>query len=282
MVGGRAHLAAIAQGLGDEDTGVWRAALAAATLVGQPGDELLTEPLAVLAAQAVGTSSVDVAAARLRIGEPEGQATLTSLLQSPIPTPEARLRAAVALAQAGQLPATALRQALEGALRAGSVPPLLRRAALVRLALLHDGEALKQLSALAHPAGKASEKDPLHDEALQVLALAQQPHAMDELRKAAESAQGERRLEFAVTLAEAGDKHAAGLLLPLVGSTAPKVRKRALGALCRLAKGGHYPAYTTTVKPLLSDADPQVALIAAVALLPQSPPSAKPAEPPHE
>jgi hypothetical protein len=282
LVGGRAHLPTIAQALTDDDTAVWRAALSAAGQLAQPGDALLAEPLAALATQAVGASSVDVAAARLRIGEAEAQATLTSLMQSPIPTPEARLRAAVALARAAHLPAAGLRQALEAALRAGSVAPALRRAALIRLVQLHDTEALKQVNDTAHPSGKGAPQEPQHSEALAILALAQQPHAAAELRRAAESARGEPRLDLAVTLSEAGDPHAASLLQPLLKSADVKTRRRALAALCHLGKAGHYPAYTKTAKPFLADADAQTALIAAVALLEQSPPPAKAAEPPRE
>ena len=263
-VGSRAHLPAVAKALGDDDPGVWRAALQAALLLAQPGDTVLAEPLQILAGQEVGPIAVDLAAARLRIGETEALAVLTAMLQSPIPTPEARLRAALALAQAGQLKPLALRQALEAALRAGTVRKTLRREALVRLAVLHDPEALSQLKEAAQSSAPAGEQQ---TEALQVLALAKQPQAEVNLRLAAEVARGSELLEQASVIAELGDRHAAALLSPLIKDSPPKVRQRALAALCRLAASGHFPGYTQTLLPLLNDSDPQVALIAAVALL---------------
>ena len=48
-VASRAHLAAVAQGLGDDDPSVSRAALQAVLVLGRPGDAQLSEPLSVLA-----------------------------------------------------------------------------------------------------------------------------------------------------------------------------------------------------------------------------------------
>ncbi len=273
-VGARAHLPGVAQGLGDDDPGVWRAALQAALLLGQPGDTVLAEPLQLLASQQVGSIAIDVAAARLRIGESEAQSVLTAMLQSPIPTPEARLRAALALAQADKLGRVPLRQALEAALRAGSLSKTLRREALVRLAVLADSEALGQLNAAAKTTDSGDEPQ---TEALLVLALAGQKHAADNLRLAAELARGLDQLEQATVLAELGDKHAVALLLPLLQRPEPKVRQQALAALGRLANRGHFPAYPKTFLPLLTDSDPQVALTAAVALLGVGQPAPAPA-----
>ena len=261
-VGARAHLPAVAQALGDDDPSVWRAALQAALLLGKPGDTVLAEPLQNQASQQIGPLAIDIAAARVRIGETEALGVLTAMLQSPIPMPEARLSAALALSQAGQLKALALRQALETALRAGSVRKTLRRDALVRLAVLQDPVALGQLREAAQ--GSSGEQQ---TEALQVLALAKQPKAEVNLRLAAEVARGTELLEQAAVLAELGDRHAATLLVPLLKDPQPKVRQRALGALCRLAGSGHFHAYTKTLLPLLNPAQPQGALFAAVALL---------------
>ena len=82
-VAGRAHLAVVAQGLGDDDPSVSRAALQAVLEVGRPGDAQLSEPLAALAGQAVGSASVDIAAAQLRIGESEAQSVLTTSNETP-------------------------------------------------------------------------------------------------------------------------------------------------------------------------------------------------------
>jgi HEAT repeat protein len=187
-----------------------------------------------------------------------------AMLQSPIPTPEARLRAALAVAEAGKLPRAPLRQALEAALRSGTVLKALRRDALVKLAVLQDPEALSQLQAAAQSGAAGGEQQ---TEALLVLALAHQKNAAENLRMAAELASGSDLIELAVVLAQVGDKRAVGLLLPLLKDVQPKVRLRALGALCQLASAGLFPAYEKTLAPLLSDADPQIALTAAVALL---------------
>lgn len=272
-VGARAHLNVIAQGLGDDDPGVWRTALQAALLLGRPGDTVLAEPLQLLAGQQVGPIAVDLAAARLRIGEAEAQRVLTAMLQSPMPTSEARLRAALALAETNKLARAPLRQALEAALREGSLRKTLRREALVRLAVMQDPEALSQLNAAAQAADSGGEQQ---TEALVVLALAQKKHAAANLRLAAELAHGNELLEQASALAELGDSHAAALLLPLLQQPDPKVRQRALAALGRLAGSGHFRTYPQTFLPLLTDADPQVALIAAVALLGIGQPAAAP------
>jgi HEAT repeat protein len=223
--------------------------------------------------------AVDLAAARMRIGEPDAQGVLMAMLQSPIPTPEARLRAALAVAEAGKLPRAPLRQALEAALRSGTVLKALRRDALVKLAVLQDPEALSQLQAAAQSGAAGGEQQ---TEALLVLALAHQKNAAENLRMATELASGSDLIELAVVLAQVGDKRAVGLLLPLLKDVQPKVRLRALGALCQLASAGLFPAYEKTLAPLLSDADPQIALTAAVALLgvgqpvPASTPTAAP------
>ena len=263
-VGSRTHLDLVAQGLGDDDPGVWRAALQAALILGRPGDAVLAEPLQLLVGQQVGAIAVDLAAARLRIGQGEGQSVLVAMIQSPIPTPELRLRAALALAQADKLAREPLRQALEAALRAGSLPKALRREALVKLAKQGDPQALSQLNAAAQTSDAGGEQQ---TEALLVLALAQQKHAAANLRLAAELARGTDLLEQATILAEIGDKHAAALLLPLLHKPEPKVRQRAIGALAQLANRGLFAAYPKTFLPLLNDSEPQVALTAAVALL---------------
>ena len=265
-VAGRAHLAVVAQGLGDDDPSVSRAALQAVLVLGRPGDAQLSEPLSALAGQAVGSASVDIAAAQLRIGESEAQSVLTAMLQSPIPTPEARLRAAVVLAEAGHLQAVALRQALTAALRAQLTDPELRREALVRLAVLRDAEALRQLEDATRQPATGPTKD-AHLEALQVLTLAKQPGAAEKLQKISLSVVPLERVGLAEVLAEVLDPKAMSVLLPLLGDSQPKVKQRALASLGRLASRGLWPGYTDTLIPLLNDADSQVALTAAVTLV---------------
>ena len=276
-VAGRAHLAVVAQGLGDDDPSVSRAALQAVLEVGRPGDAQLSEPLAALAGQAVGSASVDIAAAQLRIGESEAQSVLTSMLQSPIPTPEARLRAAVVLAEAGHLQAAALRQALTAALRARLTDTSLRRDALVRLAVLRDAEALRQLEDATQQPATGPTKD-AHLEALQVLTLAKQPGAAEKLQKMSLSVVPLERVGLAEVLADVLDPNAVSVLLPLLSDSQPKVKQRALASIGRLAIRGVWPGYTDTLIPLLNDADSQVALTAAVTLVAASAASAGPVE----
>jgi HEAT repeat protein len=265
-VGGRTHLPLVAKALTDEDPAVARAALQAVMALAQAGDASLSDPLQQLAGQAVGALSVEVAAAQLRIGESEAQGVLTSTLHSPMPTPEVRLLAAVLLADAGQLAAGALRQALQAALRAQLSQSSLRRDALVRLAKLGDGEALRQLAEATQQPATGPTKD-AHLEALQVLTLAKQPGASDKLLKMAQSVVPAERVELGAVLAEVQDERVVSLLLPLMADASPKVRQRALAALGRMASQGRLPGYAETLIPLLKDTDSQVALTAAVSLL---------------
>jgi len=272
-VQGRAHLPIVVEALADEDPTVSRAGLQAVLAIGRPGDTQLAEPLQTLAGHSVGAVSVDIAAAQLRIGDADAQNVLTAMLRSPIPTPEARLRAALVLARAGQLPAGALRQSLEAALRAGMKQPALRREALIRLVALLDGDALRQLEeATKHPATGPTKET--HLEALQILTLAQQPGAADRLRHLMQSVVPAERVELAEVLAEGNDPQAVATLLPLLKESQPKVRQRALAALGRLACLGKWPDYAQVLKPLLHDADSHVALTAAVALVAASTPAA--------
>jgi len=265
-VGGRTHLAVVAKALTDEDPSVSRAALQAVMVLAQAGDAALSEPLGQLAGQAVGAMSVEVAAAQLRIGESEAQGVLTSTLHSPIPTPEVRLLAAVLLAEAGQLQAGALKQALQAALRAQLSQNSLRRDALVRLAKLGDADALRQLSDATQQPATGATKD-AHLEALQVLTLAKQARAPDKLLKMAQSVVPAERVELGAVLAEVQDERVIALLLPLLTDASPKVRQRALAVLGRMASLGRFPGHAETLIPLLKDTDAQVALTAAVSLL---------------
>ena len=276
-VGSRAQIPLVAEALADDDPAVSRAALQVVQAVGKPGDTSLEEPLQVLAGQAVGSASVDIAAARLRIGDGEAQSDLSAMLHSPIPTAEARLRAAVVLASAGHLPAPALRQSLEAAVRAGLNQPAMRREALVWLAAARDAVALRQLQEATEQPATGPTKD-THLEALQILTLANQPGAAERLRKVALSVLPVERVELAAVLAEVTDAQAVALLTPLLSDPQSKVRQRALAALGRLACRGQWPGSTDVLIPLLNDADAQVALTAAVSLVAASAAAASQAE----
>ena len=280
-VGGREHLPLVVQALADEDPTVSRAALQAVRAVGQPGDTQLAEPLSSLAGNAVGASVVEIAAAQLQIGETEALGVLSAMLRSPIPTAEVRLQAAVVLAKAGQLPAPALRQFLEAAIKAGMKQPTLRRDALVRPVLAKDAEALRQLEALAEPPQNSDDKS-AHIEALQVLVLAKHKGAADNLRQKAKPLPPAERIDLLETLAEAEDPHAASLLLPLLHDPQPKVRRRALSALGSLAHKKLWKHPDKTLTPLLDDADGQVALLSAVTLWAERAATEQPQDAKHE
>ncbi|HNN97064.1 MAG TPA: hypothetical protein PKI03_32570, partial [Pseudomonadota bacterium] len=259
--GGRAHLPAVAAALSDEDPTVSRAALSAALAIAEPSDRSLAEPLAAQEGQEVGINSSDIAALRLRIGETEAEASLLATLKSPLAKPEARLRAALALAESGRLPGPALRQTMEEMLRAGPIRPMLRRYILVRLVILNEPETLKQLQAAA--AEKAGEA---RNEALAILAVAQHSGSFDRLYDAAVWVRGAERLLLAEALAEAGDARASQLLRPFAKEPEPKVRRRAVAALARMASNGRLPDYIAIFEPLLTDSDPKVAMLATVGL----------------
>ncbi len=259
--GGRSHLPAVAAALSDEDPTVSRAALSAALAIAQPSDRALAEPLAAQEGQEVGINSSDIAALRLRIGETEAEATLLATLKSPLAKPEARLRAALALAESGRLPGPALRQTMEEMLRAGPIRPMLRRDILVRLVSLNEPETLKQLQAAA--AEKAGEA---RNEALAILAVAQHSGSFDRLYDAAVWVRGAERLLLSEALAEAGDPRTSQLLRPFVKEPEPKVRRRAVAALARMASNGRLPDYIAIFEPLLADSDPKVAMLATVGL----------------
>jgi HEAT repeat protein len=147
-------------------------------------------------------------------------------------------------------------------MRAGPLRPKLRRETMVRLAILNEPEALKQLNAAAQD--KTSEA---RNEALGILAVAQHAGSFDRLYDAAVWVRGGERLLLAEALAEAGDSRASQLLKPFVKEPEPKVRRRAVAALGLMANAGRLPDYIAFFEPLLADSDPKVAMLATVSLI---------------
>jgi HEAT repeat protein len=112
-------------------------------------------------------------------------------------------------------------------------------------------------------------------EALAVLARAGRVDAAERLRELAESeASAERRLDLLVSLATVGDARAVPALKAQLGSPQPRSRQRAAAALGSLGPAAA-PAVSDLV-PLLDDADRQVALTAAAALVAILPPARQP------
>jgi len=261
---------AVEDGLESDQPEVWREAVKAARVTCKPTDEGLRESLISLTDQAVGAAAVDVATARQLCGDPAAKAVLTALASSRTLDALTRLQATLAMAKAGQAPATALRGAFGNALRAGSVPADLRRSALVQLLVMNDAEAERQVNEAAgkKPSEAQGDEKALRIEAIAALALAKKPHGGDLLYSAARQAFGEEHVELSLLLAEAGDKWALKLVQPLLKDTSPKLRARAAAALGWLAEAGSLPngqsGLIAAVEPLLKDTDPQVALTAAV------------------
>jgi serine/threonine protein kinase/HEAT repeat protein len=269
----RPFVPVVDEALGSEKPEVWRAAVQAAMAIGQPQDTELREALEALSSDAVGPVAVDVAVARLRCGDAAASGTLTSLASAPTLDVAARLRAVLALAQAGQVPSAKLRSALGVALRAGEIPRELRREVLVQLLLMNDAEAQKQTEqAAAKPGvpGEEPEARAQHIEAVQALALAKKPRGGDLLYSAAKTASGAEHVELVLALAESGDKWAADLVMPLLKDPNGSLRARAAAALGGLNQRGiaprHPGGFAGVIEPLLGDRDPKVSLTAAVLL----------------
>ena len=265
----------VEDGLGSERSEVWRAAVQAALRLCQPTDQDLRGQLLSASDAAVGAAAVDVAVARQRCGDPAAKTALIALGSAPALDDSSRLRAVLALAAAGHVPATSLRSALGVALRHGAVPTDLRRDVLVQLIVMKDPEALRQVNEAAakNPAPGETDVRQQRLEALQALALSHQPRAGDLLYSAASKAGGDEHVELVMALAEAGDSWAPKLLTPLLKDPNPKLRARAAAGLGWVANQLKDPAHQEerlrmagAIEPLMADKDPQVALTAAVML----------------
>lgn len=271
----RPFVPVVDEALGSDKPEVWRAAVQAAMALGQAQDTELREALEALSADAVGPVAVDVAIARLRCGDAAASGTITSLASAPTLEVAARLRAVLALAQAGQVPSVKLRSALGAAMRAGEIPRELRREVLVQLLLMNDAEAQKQVEQAAgkpgvpgNPGPDDAEARAQYIEAVQALALAKKPRGGDLLYSAAKTASGSEHVELVLTLAESGDKWAADLVLPFLKDPNGSLRARAAAALGSLNQRGiaprHPGGFAGVIAPLLDDRDPKVSLTAAV------------------
>jgi HEAT repeat protein len=285
LVRSRVLLPYVEAALRDPAAAVWPAAVPVAAAIGIPGDAGLRELLAQRAAQPAGAVAVDLAAARLRLGDADAATGLSAAARGDAVVP--RLRATLALALGGLVTAPVLQQVLLRSVGTSSVPPALRQAVLVQLVKMADATTEKQLQQALQGASPepAANKGPAADrlaaqdaadEALAVYARAGRLPARTQLLQAAQKAAVPRRLELAVALADAGDARALELLLPLFRDGTPRIRQRAAGALGSLGTTGG--AGAPALANLLGDPDPGVSLTAAAALLAVSPaPSSRPA-----
>ncbi len=267
----RRLLPRVVTALSDDNPAVRRAAAQAAEAVGRAGDEALGGALREAAGHSVGAVAVEIAAARLALGDAQPAEELQAMARR-ASDPALRLRATLALSRAGRAPAALLRAALVASDKQGAVRPALRRAALARLLLLEDPAVVKEIDAAAG-GGDAD----LLLEAAEVLALAGEGRGRDLLLghagSARDDAASERtRADPAVALARVDDPRAVPLLLPLLKEGDPRTRARAASALGYLASRGKWRADAAVLGPPLSDPQERVALAAAVALLGQGEP----------
>ncbi len=275
-VGDRSALDRIVNALADDNPEVRRAAAVAAVAVGKPDDEALKRALAEAAGRSGGAVAVELAASRVALGDAAAQDDLKKAMS--IHDGAARLRAAVALADAGQLPAAQLHAAVAAA------PPTARRslrwAAYARLFKLHDEEFLKELRAAVAGKDPAARLD-----AAQALAREQDTTgllALAEIAKAA--ADPVDRVEAAAIQAELGDAAAREALVAALAAPSPTVRARAAAALGRLAASlapAEQDALAADLKPLLADPDrgPRIAAAAALLAVPDHPNAQRTAKP---
>ncbi len=263
LVRSRTLLPYVEAALRDPAAAVWPAAVPAAAAVGRREDGVLRELLTQRVAQAAGAIAVELAAARLRLGDQDAAPTLTAASSAEVAAPQ--LRATLALAMAGVVSAAVLQRVFVRCSSRGGIPPALRQAALLQLVQMGDLTTEKQLQQALHVGTTEVARDAMDaaDEALIVFARAGRPAAQTQLVLVAQRAEIPRRLELAVALADAGETRAVELLLPLLSDATPRIRQRAAGALGSLGAA----VATTALTALLDDSDPGVALAAAAALV---------------
>jgi eukaryotic-like serine/threonine-protein kinase len=259
-VADRSSMAAVVSGLSDDNPEVRRAAAVAAAAIGRPEDAELRRALAEAAGRSGGPVAVDLAAARLQLGDATAQEDLQKALQ--IRDGSARLRAAVALADAGKVSAPVLRAAIQAA------PPTVRRSlrwqAYGRLFKLGDPAFVAELKTALVGADPVARLD-----AAQALARQKDEAGLLALAGIAkEAADPVDRVEAAAVQAELDDVGAREALMAALGAAQPAVRARAATALGRLAPA--IPDQETLAKELtalLADPDPVPRTAAAAAIL---------------
>ncbi|MSP62753.1 MAG: hypothetical protein EXR72_20965 [Myxococcales bacterium] len=259
-VADRSALPQVIAALRDDNPEVRRAAAHAAIVIGKPGDAELRAVLAEAGARSVGAVAADVAAARFRTGDASAEEDLKRALE--LPDPAVRLRAAVALADAGKLPAATLRKAISAA------PPTVRRslrwAAFVRLHQLGDQSFDAELKTALQGQDQVARL-----EAAQTLARGDDSDGILALSDlAAHAPDLADRVDAAAVQAELGDAGARQLLVTALTSEDATVRARAATSLGRLARLlPDHPTLGKKLVRLLDDPAPPVRIAAAAALL---------------
>jgi serine/threonine-protein kinase len=261
-VGDRQSVPDLVTALGDDNPEVRRAAAVAAVTVGRPEDAELRRALVDAAGRSGGAVAVELAASRVALGDLGATDDLQKALG--LRDGAARLRAAVALADAGLLQAPALRAAVAAA------PPTVRRtlrwAAYQRLYHLGDQNFVAELRAALAGTDAVARLDAAQALARQkddagLLALA------DIEKNAADPVD---RVEAAAIRAELGDSEARTALLTALKDPAPAVRAKAAAALGRLLPSlppGERNPVGPRLATLLDDPERAPKLAAAAALL---------------
>ena len=259
-VGDHGAVDQIVTALGDDNPEVRRSAANAACTCAGPGDVALKTALAEAAARSGGAIAVDLAAARFKVGDATAEEDLRRALE--LRDPVGRLRAAVALADAGKIAAPVMRAAVDAA------PPTVRRALLqtasARLVKLGDAGWIEELKKRLAGTDQAARLD-----AAQALARSGDDAATRALVELASGATDPADgVEAAAVLAELGEAHGRRALETALASPSAPARARAATALGRFpASGVRSGDLPTLLSPLLKDADPLARVAAAAALL---------------
>ena len=246
--------------LGDADPAVSRAALQAVASCGGRADAKLLAALQALSGRAGGALAAEVLVVRLLLGDATVEPALQAATKGSAMDPETRLRAKVALSQAGSLSASELRTVVLQMVKQGGLRPGPYRQALAELVRVRDGETTKRLTKALTDSNLR-----LRAEAAEVLAKAGRRDGQDALWQLAQSATND--LTFASLLAATGDSRARALLASRLADPSALVRQRAVSGLGALSVHGARPCETASVAKLLGDPDHQVGLAAAVAFL---------------
>lgn len=244
----------------DTDPAVSRAALQAVATCGIRGDARLVSTLTQLTQRAGGALGLETMVVRLLVGDLTVQAAVQAATKGAALDPETRLRAKVALSQAGLLKASELRTAVLQAVQQGGLRPGPYRQALLELLRVRDAETLKRLTKALTDSNLR-----LRSEAAEVLARFGRSDGKDALFQLAQSRPEE--LSYPLLLATVGDARARTLLAARLRDSSASIRQQAVAGLGALAKHRVQPCDVSVVGSLLSDADPQVSLVAAVAFL---------------
>jgi serine/threonine-protein kinase len=265
-LGARDAVDLVAAALADENPEVRRAAAQTAAVIGRRDDRPLKAALEAAAQRSGGSLAVDVAVARARLGDAAANEDLRRALS--MPDANARLKAALALAEQDQLPAAKLRAILATA--PSAVRRSIRWRAYLRLYQLGDPEFVRELRAALGGSDPVARLD-----AAQTLARAGDADGKKALAELA-AADGPSRGDADAILAELGDPAARDRVIAELHGSDPAARARAATTLGRVVHLDQDPAALGALARALDDADRSVKLIAASALFSVGgPPAAK-------